>query len=307
MKLSIGGHVLSALREKKPLVALETALVTHGLPRPLNLETAVQLEEIVTQSGAVPCTIGVLNGEIIMGLNKSQLDALAMEENPLKLGVRELPVAVAQKRSGGTTVAATAHLAHRYGIGVFATGGIGGVHRGGENTFDISGDLPVLARTPVTVVASGAKAILDLPLTLEYLETAGITVGGYQTNTLPAFYSAASPYPLNLSFDSVEQVAQTAMSRDELGLQAAILLCNPVPGDSEIPWDELMAMIVNVDREIREEGVVGQDVTPQMLRRLFTLSDGRTLQANLALLKENARLGAEIAQTLISIRGKEHG
>ena len=306
MKLSIGEHVLSALRAGQPLVALETALITHGLTRPLNLETAIALEDIVTQTGAVPCTIGVLQGKIVLGLNRSELALLSAEKHPMKLGVRELPVAIAQNRSGGTTVASTAHLAHRYGIPVFATGGIGGVHRGGENSLDISSDLPALGRTPITVVASGAKAILNLPLTMEYLETVGVTVVGYKTNVLPAFYSATSPYTLGLCVDSAREVAQTALARDELALPGALLVCNPVPQRAEIAWDELGSMITQVAEEIEADNVVGQAVTPEMLRRLFTLSAGRTLEANLVLLKENVRLGAEVAIALKEVRGEHH-
>ena len=179
------------LREHKPLVALETAVLTHGLPKPLNLETVLAMEEAVAAVGAVPCTIGVLQGEIIIGMTQAQLQELA-EKEAVKIGLRELPVVVAKKLSGGTTVAATAYLAHRYGLRVLATGGIGGVHRGAAQTFDISADLTVLARTPLTVVASGAKAILDLGLTLEYLNQ-GITVAGHKTKTFPAFYASSSP------------------------------------------------------------------------------------------------------------------
>lgn len=299
--------MLDALRSSLPLVALETALLTHGLPKPLNLETALEMENEVRVAGAVPCTIGVLDGRVILGLNRDELEELAAAATPLKIGLRELPAAVAGKHSGGTTVSATAHLAYRYGIQVFATGGIGGVHRGANETFDISADLTVLGRTPITVVASGAKAILDLALTLEYLETACVTVAGYKTDFFPAFYSAASPCPLALTMDSSAAAAQAVLSRDELGISAALLLCNPVPAEAGIAWDELMQMISLVESELKTENIVGQDVTPQMLRRLFALSGGRTLQANLALLKENARLGGEVAVSLARERGRSHG
>lgn len=279
-------------------MALETALVTHGLPSPFNLETAADMEAAVRGSGAVPCTIGVLRGEINVGLDREQLTALAEEESPLKLGLRELPYAAAMGRSGGTTVAATAHLAHRYGIRVFATGGIGGVHRNGHNTFDISGDLPVLGRTPLTVVSSGAKAILDLKLTLEYMETAGIAPVGYRTSFFPAFYAAVSPYRTQLCVESAADVARTAAARDALGIPAALLVCNPVSLDNQIPWEHLTGMIAQVCDEMGRDGIEGQDVTPYMLRRLFVLSRGQTLKANLSLLVDNARLGGEIAVAL---------
>lgn len=304
--ISLGSHVFTAIRENQPLVALETALLTHGLPRPLNLETALAMETVVQEHGAVPCTIGVLGGRVVIGLTKSELEALASEQTPMKVGLRELPFVLAQGKSGGTTVSATAYLAHRYGIRVFATGGIGGVHRGGGETFDISNDLTVLAKTPITVVSSGAKAILDLKLTLEYLETVGVTVVGYKTSTFPAFYSQDSPYPLSLRLDSVAEAAKVALHRDELGMSAAILVCNPVPPEHEIPWAKLMALVEQTDSGIKQAGIAGQDVTPQMLRRMFTLSEGQTLHANLALLVANARLGGEIAREIQAQRGENY-
>lgn len=304
--ITLGPHVFTALREYQPLVALETALVTHGLPRPLNLETALAMEEAVQENGAVPCTIGILGGRLVIGLTKSEQEALASEQAPLKVGLRELPYAMAQGISGGTTVSATAYLAHRYGIRVFATGGIGGVHRGAGETFDISNDLTVLGKTPVTVISSGAKAILDLKLTLEYLETAGVTVAGFKTNSFPAFYSHGSPYSLSLRLDSALEVARMALQRDELGMSAAILVCNPVPPEFEIPWDKLIALVEQTDNDIKREGIVGQDVTPQMLRRMFALSEGQTLHANLALLVANAGLGGEIARKIQEQRGENY-
>ncbi|MDW7650780.1 MAG: pseudouridine-5'-phosphate glycosidase [Bacillota bacterium] len=306
-KIFIGDHVIAALQEKMPLVALETALVTHGLPKPLNVETALAMEAAVRAEGAVPCTIGVLGGRIVLGLAPDELDRLAAENEPVKIGLRELPYAAASEKSGGTTVSATSYLAHRYGIRIFATGGIGGVHRGAGTTFDISNDLTVLGRTPLTVVSSGAKAILDLKLTLEYLETAGVTVAGYKTKTFPAFYSQSSPYKLPLQLTSASQAAQVALVRDGLGLPSALLVCNPVPQDVEIPWSELMSLVAQADDEIRKGGISGQDVTPEMLRRMFVLSEERTLKANLALLVENARLGAQIACNMQILRSENDG
>jgi pseudouridylate synthase len=302
MNTVLGTHVIHALREGKPLVALESALLTHGLPRPVNLETALAMEAAVEEEGAVPATIGILQGRIIIGLTHDELETLAWSPSPWKVGIRELPAMAARHEDGGTTVSATAYLARRYGISVFATGGIGGVHREGQYTFDISADLTVLGRTPITVVSSGAKAILDLKLTLEYLETAGITVAGYRTASFPAFYSAASPYPLTLTLDNPAQVARVALARDGLDLPGALLVANPVPAGAEIPWDRLMEHIAAVAEEIRSEGIAGQDVTPQMLRRLFALTEGATLKANLALLRHNARLGGEIARALTEER-----
>ncbi|MBS3886003.1 MAG: pseudouridine-5'-phosphate glycosidase [Dethiobacter sp.] len=307
MKTTIGPHVLTAMRAGHPLVALETALITHGLPYPLNLETILRMEAAVREFGAIPATIGVLLGEVVIGLTEEELAALAKAEAPIKMGVRELPVASLGKLSGGTTVSATAYLAHRYGLAVLATGGIGGVHRGACSSFDISADLTVLSRTPITVISSGAKAFLDLGLTLEYLETQGVTVAGYGTNIFPAFYAATSPYRLALRFDSPKEVAKVALARDELGLDSALLINNPVLAAQEIPWEELITYIVQIEGEIKSAGIVGQDVTPQMLRRLIAVTSGRSLKANLALLTENARLGAEIALAICAERKRANG
>ena len=302
----VGRHVLAALQDGQPLVALETALVTHGLPQPLNVETANAMEAAVRSAGAVPCTIGVLEGRVVIGLTGEQLERLAASKRPRKIGLRELPFAASRGESGGTTVSATAYLARRYGIRVFATGGIGGVHRSGATTFDISSDLTVLGSTPLTVVSSGAKAILDLPLTLEYLETAGVTVVGYRTDTFPAFYSRTSPYKLPLQLASAQEAASLSMASEALGLNSAVLVCNPVPAGEEIPWQELMDYVVQADEDVRRRGISGQDVTPHMLRRMFELSGERTLRANLALLVENARLGGEIATYIQQLRWEDY-
>ncbi|MCR3922739.1 MAG: pseudouridine-5'-phosphate glycosidase [Firmicutes bacterium] len=295
MKVEIGEHIIKAMRSREPLVALETAVITHGLPQPINVETGLAMEAAICATGAIPCTIGVLHGTVIIGMVAEQLQALSQLPDPVKIGVRELPLAAALTQSGGTTVAATAYLAHRYGIRVFATGGIGGVHRGAATTFDISGDLITLGKTPITVVSSGAKAILDLQKTLEYLETMGVSVVGYRTNTFPAFYASTSPYLLALQVDSVADVASAALARDELALPSALLVCNPVACDAEIPFSELMELIKRVDEELDSSQVQGQNVTPEMLRRLSTLTQGKTLQTNVRLLEDNARLSGEIA------------
>jgi pseudouridine-5'-phosphate glycosidase len=291
----LGLHVLNALREKLPVVALETALLTHGLPATVNLQTVLEMERIIRDKGAVPCSVGVLNGKVIVGLNTEELSELAAVAKPLKLGLRELPYAVATKQCGGTTVSATAFIAHRYGIRVFATGGIGGVHRDAEHSLDISSDLNVLGRTPITVVSSGAKAILDLGLTLEYLETAGVTVVGYRTQVFPAFYAGQSPYRLALHLDTVQKVAELAAARDLLGSQGCILLCNPVPPEEEIPWQELFTLVEEALHCAKKECISGQDITPWLLQRLSLISGGKTLSANLALLRGNAGLAAEVA------------
>ncbi|MFW0861330.1 MAG: pseudouridine-5'-phosphate glycosidase [Dethiobacter sp.] len=307
MKTTLGPHVLTAMRAGHPLVALETALVTHGLPYPINLETIIGMEAAVREHGVIPATIGVLLGEVVIGLTEAELALLAKAASPMKVGVRELPVVSLGKVSGGTTVSATTYLAHRYGLTVLATGGIGGVHRGAGDSFDISADLTILGRTPITVVSSGAKAILDIGLTLEYMETQGITVVGYGTNIFPAFYASTSPYRLALKLDSPREVAKVALARDELGLQSALLINNPVLTALEIPWEELLTYIAQIEGEIKTAGIVGQDVTPQMLSRLLAVTAGRSLKANLSLLIENARLGAEIALAICAERKRSNG
>jgi len=296
---TVGSHVLAALKERRPIVALETALLTHGLPRPHNLGAALEMEATVRAAGAVPCTVGVVGGKVGIGLAEQELEQLSCCVSPLKSGLRELPYAVASGRDGGTTAGATAYLARSFGIRVLATGGIGGVHRGAALSFDVSNDLAVLGNAPITVVSSGAKAILDLGLTLEYLETAGVAVVGYRTDCLPAFYSRRSPFPLPYLLESPSQVAEMAVARDRLGLPGAVLVCNPVPSEAEVPWEELMTFIRQAEIELHNIKKTGPDVTPWMLNRLSVLSDGRTLRANLALLRENAGLGAAIARAVI--------
>ena len=295
MNVRLAEKVLYALRNGEPLVALETAVLTHGLPYPYNLQAAYEMEKAVEQSGAVACTIGMLRGELIIGLSGEEIKCLAETEDTVKISRHELPCAMAKSLSGGTTVSAAAYLAYRYGIRVFATGGIGGVHRDFHRSFDISADLAVLAKTPLIVVASGAKAILDLRFTLEYLETAGIAVLGYNTEYFPAFYSSRSPYIIPWRINSAEEAARAAAARDSLGLDSALLVCNPVPEEYQIPYEELMPLVDAAVEKTAGKGIAGKDVTPYMLKELAELSQGRTLKANLALLAANARLGGEIA------------
>ncbi|MBC7228570.1 MAG: pseudouridine-5'-phosphate glycosidase [Thermoflexales bacterium] len=294
--ISLAPEVARALRDGRPVVALESALITHGLPRPLNLEVAREMEETVRQEGAVPATVAVLEGRPCVGLSPEQMERLAAELAPVKISLRDLPAAVARGATGGTTVAATMHLAHRAGLRVFATGGIGGVHRGHHE--DVSADLPALASIPLVVVCAGAKAILDLPRTLEMLETLGVPVVGYRTDTFPAFTSPTSGLPLSLRADSPEEVAAMARARDDLGLRAALLVTVPVPEEEGIPWEEAQAEIEAVVAEADAQGIRGPALTPYLLARLAHQTDGRSLRANRALLLQNARLAARIARVL---------
>lgn len=295
-------EVAQALRDGRPVVALESALITHGLPRPLNLEVAREMEETVRQEGAIPATTAVLEGQPHIGLSPEQMGRLAAEPAPVKISLRDLPAVVARGATGGTTVAATMHLAHRAGLRVFATGGIGGVHRGHPE--DVSADLPALASIPMVVVCAGAKAILDLPRTLETLETLGVPVVGYGTDTFPAFTSPTSGLSLSLRADSPEEVAAMARARDDLGLRAALLVTVPVPEDAAIPWEEAQAEIEAAVAEADSRGIRGPALTPYLLSRLAHQTDGRSLRANRALLIHNARVAARIANRLSQIANR---
>ena len=283
-----------------PAVALESTVISHGLPYPHNLTLAQEMEEIVRQGGAEPRTIAILGGELVAGLSYAQLHHLATAQNVRKVSRRDLPVVVARELDGATTVATTMWVAHRFGIQVFATGGIGGVHRGsqGGTSSDISADLQELAQTPVIVVCAGAKAILDLPGTLEYLETFGVTVAGYGTDEFPAFYSRSSGLPVDVRCDSAAEVVALWRAKQKLGLPGGLLVTVPVPVDDEIPAAEIEPSILQAVAEAEMQGLRSAEVTPFLLTRIAQLSGERSLRANLALLKNNARVAAEIAVAL---------
>lgn len=292
----------SGLRRVLPRVALESTVITHGLPRPQNLELARDMERIVLENGAQPATIAVLDGEIHIGLTDAELERLANAKNLRKISRRDFAAAILKKESGGTTVAGTLFAAHQAGIKVFATGGIGGVHD--VETLDISTDLQALADTPLIVVCAGAKAILNLPATLEYLETLAVPVIGYGTNEFPAFYSRQSGLPVSLRLDSPNEVVEFAKTHWELGLQSAVLVCQPLSPEEEIPQNRITGFIQQVRDEARAQGIHGQPLTPFLLARLSELTGGESLKANLALLKNNARLAAKIAQVLAKDKQK---
>ena len=287
-----------------PSVALESTVISHGLPYPRNLELAREMEEIVRRGGAQPRTIGILNGELIAGLSAAQIEHLATAKEVRKVSRRDLPIVVAKKLDGATTVATTMWIAQRAGIEVFATGGIGGVHRGvgGAASVDISADLQELAQTSVIVVCAGAKAILDLPATLEYLETFGVTVVGYQTDEFPAFYSRTSGLPVDVRCDTAADVADLWRAKRQLGLPGGMLVTVPVPEDAEIPAHEIEPVIEQAVNEADAQGLRSAQVTPFLLSRIAELSGERSLNTNLALLKNNARVAAEIAKNVIVMR-----
>jgi pseudouridylate synthase len=289
-------EVESALAEGRAVVALESTVIAHGLPRPQNLETALRLEQLVRSTGAVPATIAILRGKLHIGLDAEQLKHLAESGDVYKISRRDLAVAVARKLDGATTVATTVWIANQAGIEVFATGGIGGVHRG--ELPDVSADLPELARIPLTVVCSGAKIVLDLPATREWLETYGVTVIGYGCDEMPAFYSSRSGLALDARADSPAEAAQYTLARDALGLKSSILITVPVPASAEVPATVLQDALERALLEANSQGIKGRELTPFLLKRLGELSEGATLRANIALLENNARVAGEIAGAL---------
>jgi pseudouridine-5'-phosphate glycosidase len=298
LPLRLSDEVAQALSQGAAVVALESTIITHGMPYPQNLETARRVEAEVRAAGAVPATIAVIAGEIRVGLEDAALEALAQARGVAKLSRADLAACLATGGTGATTVAATMICAARAGVGVFATGGIGGVHKGAEDSFDISADLQELAQTPVTVVAAGAKAILDLPKTLEVLETLGVPVIAVGQDAFPAFWSRDSGLPAPLRMDAPEQIAAAQRMRAALGLPGGQLIANPIPEGDEIAAETLAPLIAQAQAEAEAQGIAGKAVTPFLLQRLFELTDGRTLASNIALVLNNARLGARIAAAL---------
>ncbi|MES0854622.1 pseudouridine-5'-phosphate glycosidase [Geobacillus sp. G4] len=291
-------EVAQAKAEKKPIVALESTIISHGMPYPENVQTAKDVERIIRDRGAVPATIAIFNGKIKIGLTEGELEQLGTSHDVEKVSRRDLPYVVAMKKHGATTVAGTMICAQMAGIRVFATGGIGGVHRGAEQTMDISADLQELARTNVAVVCAGAKSILDLGLTLEYLETHGVPVIGYQTDVLPAFYSRTSPFRVDYRLDSVEEIAQFIETKWKLGLNGGVVIANPVPKEEELEESYITAIIEQALKEAEEKHITGKAVTPFLLDRVKTLTEGKSLKANIALVKNNAALAADLAREL---------
>ena len=296
--LTYSPEVTEARATGRPIVALESTIITHGMPFPQNVETAMLVETTIRQAGAVPATIAVMGGAIHIGLDAAQLAALGQAREVMKLSRADLAVCLATGRTGATTVAATMICAHLAGIKVFATGGIGGVHRGAEASFDISADLLELARTPVTVVCAGAKAILDLPKTLEVLETQGVPVIAVGQDDLPAFWSRSSGLKAPLRIDSPAQIAAAHLMRAALGLSGGQLVANPIPPEAELSRAEITPHIEQALSEAAALGITAKAVTPFLLQRIFELTQGRSLTANIALVLNNARLGAAIARCL---------
>ena len=296
MTYLLSQEVKEALKNNSPVVALESTIITHGMPYPDNVAMARSVEDDIRAAGATPATIAVLNGQLHVGLNADQIEALSTATAPLKLSRADMALAMVGGKTGGTTVAGTMIAASLAGISVFATGGIGGVHRGAELSFDISADLQELAQTPVTVVAAGAKAILDLPKTLEVLETFGVPVIAYGQDELPAFWSRTSGLKAPLRLDHPEEIAKAHHMRAQLGLSGGQLIANPIPKEDEIPRDVLTPLIEKAIREAEAKAITAKEVTPFLLKTILDLTKGKSLVANKALVRNNARLAAEIAK-----------
>lgn len=295
MSLHYSDEVRDALQSDAPIVALESTIITHGMPFPQNLETARLVEDEVRKSGAVPATIAVIEGRLHIGLSDVELTSLAQAKNVAKLSRADLAACIAKGETGATTVAATMIAAKAAGISVFATGGIGGVHMGAEESFDVSADLQELAQTDVIVVAAGAKAILDLAKTWEVLETLGVPVIAVGQSVLPAFWSSTSPYPAPITMASGQEIARAAKARRMLGIPGGHLVCNPIPTSAEIKEDVIGPIITRALNDAKDAGIAGKEVTPFLLKRIFELTDGKSLDANIQLVLNNARLASEIA------------
>lgn len=295
--LDIAPEVAFALQNHLPVVALESTIISHGMPYPQNVETALKVEAIIRENGATPATIGIINGRLKAGLSKAEIDYLGRQgQKVIKTSRRDLPFIVAQKLDGATTVAATMIIAEMAGIRVFATGGIGGVHRGAQQSMDVSADLIELAQTPVAVVCAGAKSILDLKLTLEYLETLGVPVIGYQTDELPAFYSRKSGLKVDYRLDSPTEIAAVLRTKWALGLKGGAIVANPIPVEYEMEFAPIQKAIEQALSEADRKNIEGKAITPFLLSRIEQLTQGESLRANIQLVFNNARLAAEIVK-----------
>ena len=293
--MDISEEIQNSIKENGPVVALESTIISHGMPFPQNLETALEVESIIRKEGAIPATIAVVEGRIKIGLSNLELEQFAQGTKTVKVSSRDVPLVLSQKQDGGTTVAATMICARMAGISVFVTGGIGGVHRGSEKTMDISGDLMELARTNVAVVCAGIKSILDIPRTLEYLETQGVPVIGYRTDEFPAFYTTTSGYSVQSRINTAEEIARCMKVKWELGLEGGMVIANPVLREDAMDEEVIEEAIIKSLKEASEKGIDGKAVTPFLLERISQLTDGESLKTNIALVCNNALVGAKIA------------
>lgn len=300
--LEISQEVKEALENNRPVVALESTIISHGMPYPQNVETALKVEEIIRENGAVPATIAILNGKLKVGLTTEEVDYLGKKGLAVtKASRRDLPVILAKKQDGATTVASTMIIAELAGIKIFATGGIGGVHRGAETTMDISADLEELSMTNVAVICAGAKSILDIGLTLEYLETKGVPVLGYQTEELPAFYTRKSGFKVDYKMDSPLEIAETLKAKWDINLQGGVVIANPIPEEFAMDFDTITNAINSAVLEAEEKGIKGKESTPFLLSKVKDITKGKSLESNIQLVFNNAKLASKIAQELTKL------
>ena len=295
-------EVKKAKAEGRPIVSLESTIISHGMPYPKNKETALALEAIIREEGAVPATIGIIDGEIVIGMNEEEIEAFSTRKGIRKVSKRDLPIVMARKEWGATTVSATILCSAMAGIDIFATGGIGGVHRGAEKTWDVSRDLYELGSEPTMVICSGAKAILDLPKTIEVLETQGVSVLSYESETFASFYSRSSGLPVDAVFREPAEAAAILKARRDLGLTGGVLVSNPCPEEMALPNEYIEKAIDEAVKEAEEQKITGKAVTPFLLSRIATISGGESLETNVALVKNNARLAAKIALSYSKLR-----
>lgn len=296
--MDINPEVEKAMEEGTPVIALESTIIAHGMPYPKNVETALAVEDVIRKNGAVPATIGIIGGRIKIGLTKEEVEYMATAKNVLKVSRRDFPLAVAQKADGATTVAGTMIAANMAGIRLFVTGGIGGVHRGAGESFDISADLEELKMTDVTVICAGVKSILDIAATLEYLETSGVPVITYGADEFPAFFSRKSGSPADCRLDTPKEIADLINAKDQMGLKGGVLVACPIPEEKEIPYEEIDVVIQQALKECEEQGIRGKKITPFLLSRVKDLTEGRSLEANIQLVLNNAEIGSKIAMNL---------
>jgi pseudouridine-5'-phosphate glycosidase len=296
--LEIHPEVDKALKENKPVVALESTIISHGMPYPQNVETALKVEEIIRENGGVPATIGIMDGKIKVGLSREEIEHMAKSKNVAKVSRRDIPFVISKKLDGATTVAGTMIAAGLAGIKVFVTGGIGGVHRGAEKTFDVSADLEELANTDVAVVCAGAKSILDIGLTLEYLETHGVPVVGFGTEEFPAFYTKRSGFSVDYRVDSPMELAAALKAKWDLNLKGGFVIGNPIPEEYEMDYDTINKAIENALEEAEKLGIKGKETTPFLLSKIKNITSGKSLESNIQLVYNNARVGAKLALEL---------
>ncbi|MCQ2555530.1 MAG: pseudouridine-5'-phosphate glycosidase [Clostridia bacterium] len=293
--LDIKPEVAEALKAGKPVIALESTIISHGMPYPKNVETALAVEKVIRDAGVMPATIAIINGMIKIGLTEEEVEYMATAKNVLKVSRRDYPLVLSQKLDGATTVAGTMMAAEAAGINLFVTGGIGGVHRGAGETHDISADLEELKNTNVAVVCAGCKSILDIPGTLEYLETSGVPVITYGADEFPAFFSRESGKPADCRLDSTKEIAELIKTKYDAGLNGGVLVANPIPVEDEIPFEKMDAVIQQALKECDEQGITGKRITPFLLSKVKDLTEGKSLEANIKLVLNNAKVGAEIA------------